>query len=611
MATVAAGLLAACAPEAVRTMSERSAETAAKETVGLEPGPPPPVILPDVPLRSAKRGSAEPDHAEPGLKLSTSVGTADVWERLRRQFYLPRTYGSRMEREIAWYQRNQAYLDRMVARARHFLPYIVREAERRKLPVELALVPAVESAFQPFAYSPARAAGLWQFIPATARLYGLRINWWYDARRDVVDSTRAAFDYLEKLNRDFDGDWLLAVAAYNWGEGNVARAIRRNRKAGKATDFWTLKVPAETRSYIPKWLAICEIVARPADYNLRLAPIADEIIFRRVTLGGQIDLSVAAELAGLTLDELLYLNAGNRRWATDPDGPHQLLLPADRAKAFALKVARLPPELRITWRHHEIQSGDTLGGIAERYGTSVAALKKLNRLKSNLIRVGRSLVVPAGPDGANRDAPSIEALALGNRSSGSRDHHVVKRGESLWLIARRHDTTVSKLAALNRIGSESVLRPGQRLTLRTVAQTSAHTFAETSASTAGNSFELASAPAAPPASATYVVRRGDSLWAIAKHHRMSARQLALRNGLGLDAVLQPGQELEVASAAGVLATGATEQQIRYTVRRGDSLWGISRRFNVSITALREWNGLARGRHLQPGQVLNVFVGGET
>ena len=594
-AVTVAGLLSACTPNAVRpdSASARGAEATAKAALELEPGPPPPAILPDVPLRSAKSGATEIDRVEPELKLATTVGAVDVWARMRRQFTLPRTYGSRMEREIAWYQRNQPYLDRMAKRAYYFLPYIVREAERRNLPVELALIPAVESGFQPLAYSPARAAGLWQFIPSTARLYGLRINWWHDARGDVVESTRAAFDYLEKLNREFDGDWLLALAAYNWGEGNVARAIRRNRAAGKPTDFWSLKVPAETRSYIPKWLAICEIVARPADYDMHLTPIADRIHFRRVTLAGQIDLSVAAELAGLTPDELLHLNAANRRWATDPDGPHQLLLPADRARDFALRVSRLPPEEQVTRRQYLVEPGDTLGEIAERFGTSVSALENFNRLTSSLIRVGQTLVVPAGPD------PTDSSLPTSNEAGAneSQRHHVVQSGESLGLIAERAGMTARALAAFNGIELDGVLRPGQRLSL----------------SSAGVALPIASA--SRPNSRTYVVRKGDSLWTIARRHRMSTRDLAHLNHVDIHAILQPGQNLQVASvarardASTVIETTPADRQIVYVVRPGDSLWGISRRFKVTVAALREWNELPLEGHLQPGQVLNVFVAG--
>ena len=603
-------VVSACAPQNVKEARRRTPENAAAETMLLDPGAPPPTVLPDVPMRSARRrgqsDSLEKDDA-PTLRLATTVrGADDVWARLRRQFRIDRPYGSRMQREIAWFQRNQAYLDRTASRARPYLPYIVREAERRGLPVELALLPVVESAFQPFAYSPARAAGLWQFIPATARLYGLRINWWYDGRRDVVEATRAAFDYLEKLNKEFDGDWLLAVAAYNWGEGNVARARARNRKNGKATDFWALRLPAETYAYVPKWLAVCEIISRPERYELTLQEIPDEIYFRRVTLQGQIDLSVAAELAGLTLDELHRLNPGYRRWATDPDGPHVLLVPAKDAKQFARRVAQLPPEQRVTWRQHEVQAGDTLGEIAEHYGTSVSALTKLNRIVGTLIRTGQSLVVPAGPVQADLQQLSAQrqaGLALADGASASARIHVVRNGESLWRIARRYRVTVRKLAAWNGLDPGRVLRPGQRLKVRGDGGSTQRG--------AGSSGE-----GGLSAARVYVVRNGDNLWNIARRHHVSTRELADWNDLALEAILQPGQRLRVhspARATPVNAVAAPQaQHVRYEVQPGDSLWDISRRFGVSVGALRRWNELPDGGHIRPGQALDVYTkAGET
>ena len=252
----ALALLPACVPpilgqeglrDAPYDAPVRSARAAAEEAVRLEPGPPP-RPLPEIPARipTGKKGEDRnvPDRTVPGIEPAMVAldqppkDEPDIWARMRRQFTLPRPHIGRIQREADWFRRNHDYFDRVAERSRDYLPHIVREAERRGLPVELALLPVVESAFQPFAYSPARASGLWQFIPSTARLYGLRINWWYDGRRDLVAATSAAFDYLEKLHRDFDGDWLLAAAAYNWGEGNLGRALARNRKKGKPLDFW-------------------------------------------------------------------------------------------------------------------------------------------------------------------------------------------------------------------------------------------------------------------------------------------------------------------------------------------------------------------------------------
>ena len=291
--------LAAC--NSVNVSPERPSRTpeqAARQTIDLEPGPPPPAKPLDGSnaMRFARRqGGSEATANFPGLQLSESIiDLGDTWERLRAQLTIKRPLNKAVLRELNWFRKNQDYLTRMTERARMYLPYILRETESRSLPVELALLPVIESAYQPFATSPAAAAGIWQFIPSTARVFKLKNNWWYDGRRDVVDSTRAALDYLSKLSQDFDGDWLLATASYNWGEGNVGRARKRAKAAGKKGDFWSLRVPSETRVYVPRWLAFVELVARPEHYGVQLVTIPDVEYFETVHLDGQIDLTVRA-----------------------------------------------------------------------------------------------------------------------------------------------------------------------------------------------------------------------------------------------------------------------------------------------------------------------------
>ena len=488
----------------------------------------------------------------------------------------------------------------MSERSRDYLPYIVREAERRGLPLELALLPVVESAFRPFAYSPARASGLWQFIPSTARLYGLRINWWYDGRRDLVAATAAAFDYLEKLHRDFDGDWLLAVAAYNWGEGNLRRALAHNRRNGKPLDFWSLKVPRETRTYVPRWLAVCDIVARPEHYGMTLLNVPDEVGFRLVELDHQIDLTLAAELAEISLDRLYRLNAGYRRWATEPQGPHQLLIPASNADAFTRRVASLSPEQRMTWRHHEVVAGDTLSAIAKQYRTSVDALTHHNRLNGTLIRVGDHLLVPEGPAGLDTHALSSEVrrgLSLA-QSGGERTRarrHRVKKGESLWLIARRHGVPLADIVAWNRLDPEAWLMPGQILELRESSEPSVPAITASTKRDSGR----------------YVVRNGDSLWLVARRHGVSVDDLVAWNRLDPDDWLMPGQVLRVhesprlALSTSTVRTDGEHESARHVVRDGENLWLIARRYGVSVRDLRAWNGLDPDDWLMPGEILDV------
>lgn len=488
------------------------------------------------------------DHPPAPLLRSLDVAPpqkADLWHRARSRFVLNLEERPRLSRETQWYQRNQQYMDRVADRARRYLHHIVTEVERRNLPGELAMLPVVESAYQPFAYSPARASGIWQFIPSTARLYGLRYSWWYDGRRDVVESTRAALDYLEKLHAEFSGDWLLALAAYNSGEGNVRKAIRRNRRAGKPVDFWSLPLPRETRSYVPRLLAISAIVANPERYGVTLKPIPDDPYFAATPLDGQIDLALAAEMAEVSLEELYLLNPGFSRWATDPDGPHQLLLPVSAVAQFQQRLAELPADQRIRWHRHLIKRGDTLGTIAHKYRTSVSALKQANNLRGTTIRKGRSLMVPM----ASRSLADYRLSADMRRSmrrripgSGNKIIYRVRRGDSLWLIARRFGVSVNKLARWNGLSKRGVLRPGKRLVIwrGTAAVKAAKAKATKVAS-------LESAPV-PAVASVHVVRPGDNLWTIARRYRLSARSLAEWNRIDGDALLQPGQTLTLAPA---------------------------------------------------------------
>ena len=282
----------------------------------------------------------------------------------------------------------------------------------------------------------------------------------------MVASTRAALDYLAKLLQDFDGDHLLAVAAYNWGEGNVMRAMSRNRSRGKPTDVWSLRLPRETRAHVSRILAISAIVADPVRYGVDLEPIPDRVQFRQIALDGQIELDLAAKLAGITLDEIYLLNPGFNRWATDPAGPHRLLLPQNAAEQFKSRLAAIPGRTRVQWTHHSIVSGDTLGSIAVRYGTSVSVLMRLNGLTSDRILAGGHLRVPA-PMQAVAETRLTGATAARLRGaslpSSLKSFHTVRHGDSLWRISRLHGVSLRQLAAWNNLPVNSVLRPGQRL----------------------------------------------------------------------------------------------------------------------------------------------------
>jgi membrane-bound lytic murein transglycosylase D len=406
--------------------------------------------------------------------------------------------------------------------------------EARGMPLEFALLPVVESAYEPFAYSRSRAAGLWQFIPDTGSRFGLKRNWWYDGRRDVVESTRAALDYLQALHDQFNGDWLLAIAAYNVGENSVQRELDFNRANGKPTDFWHLRLPAETRAYVPKLLALKRLMAEPERYGLEFAAIPNEPYFAVIDTDSQIDLKIAAQLAGTSYDELVALNPGYNRWATDPDGPHGMLVPIDNADAFDTALKTLGPDDRVRFAKHEVTHKDTLAGLAKQYGTSVAVISKINDLKGGKLTPGETLKIPQ-ISGELPDKVLLAAARVDRPETdlgGRRQRQIVYRvrsGETLSSIARRHGMPVSTLARLNNMGAQDSLVKGQRL----VIKASSRRFRD----------------------------------------------------------------------EGVV----TGNRLLYTVRSGDTVYSISRQFQVSVTQLKSWNGLNERHQIKAGQRLVMYV----
>ena len=464
------------------------------------------------------------DIATDEAKDSAPADHDDVWERLRAQFSLSSAQDPRIERELAWYRAHPQYFARISARARPYLYFITEEVEKRGLPGEIALLPAVESSFEPLAYSPGHAAGIWQFIPSTGRSYGLKQTWWYDGRRDVAASTRAALEYLNTLRTRFDGNWELALASYNAGAGTVARAIRQNRREGRPEDFWSLDLPAETEVYVPRLLAIARVIADPAAFGINLEPIPNEPYFASVNIGSQIDLTLAAELADLSIEELYQLNPGLNRWATDPTGPHRLHLPVDKLETFHGNLVQLEPEERMRWQRYQVRPGDTLGSIAARHGTSVGEVQRANQLKGTRIRAGQRLLIPRPIAPGESDTPATQATAFAHTE------YLVRPGDSLWTIARSHQVGHQELADWNGISARDPLQPGQRLLIREPHPV-------------GNSLQKVSASVrAEPSAVSYRVRKGDSLYTIARRFRVSVANLKRWNELR-GSYLQPGQKL--------------------------------------------------------------------
>ena len=458
----------------------------------------------------------------------------DLFDRMRAGFAFDEVQEPAIDVQLAWFEHNPDYLERVFQRGQRYMYHIITEVEARGMPLEFALLPVVESAYEPFAYSRSRAAGLWQFIPDTGARFGLKRDWWYDGRRDVVESTRAALDYLQALHDQFDGDWLLAIAAYNVGENTVQRELDFNRANGKPTDFWHLRLPAETRAYVPKLLALKRLMAEPERYGLEFAAIPNEPYFAVIDTDSQIDLKIAAQLASTSYDELVALNPGYNRWATDPDGPHRMLVPIDNADGFDTALKTLGPDDRVRFASHEVTRKETLAMIAKQYGTSIAVITKINDLKGGKVTPGETLKIPE-ISGELPDKVLLAAARVDRPETdvgGRRQRQIVYRvrsGETLSSIARRHGMPVTTLARLNNMGAGDTLVKGQRLVIKA-----------------------------------------------------SARRF---------------RDEGVVSGRRVL----------YTVRSGDTVYSISRQFQVPVPQLKTWNGLNEHHQIKAGQRLVMYV----
>jgi membrane-bound lytic murein transglycosylase D len=469
----------------------------------------------------------------------------DVWERIRVGFALAELNSPLVQEHEAWYANRPDYVQRTVERSQRYLFHIVEEVEKRGMPTEIALLPIIESAYNPKAYSTSHASGIWQFIPSTGKHFGLDQNLLYDGRRDILAATNAALDYLQKLY-DMFGNWELALAAYNWGEGSVGRAIAKNQAAGEPTDYLSLRMPPETRNYVPKLIAVKNIVMNPAAYGLTLNAIPNSPYFAKVKLQQHMDVAVAARLAEVPLDEFVALNPAYNKPLVAGVGKPTLLLPVDKVSSFSLNLENYERPLS-SWQTYTPRRGEKLAAIAQRFGISLARLKEINAISGRKKQVAaQTLLVPVGKSG---NAPALLAHipqpdpGSDSAASGRNITHVVARGDTVLNIAKRYGMTPAELKASNGLKSNNLAR-GQKLTVL--------------------------------ASSTQKSR-------IARNAPETAKTLKVAKN-----------------------TASKNKRTRYVVKRGDTVFSIARRFDVAVNDLQRWNNIPASNNLRPGNTLMVY-----
>lgn len=449
---------------------------------------------------------------------------ANLWEALKDDFqlYVP-VEKPAVKAQIDWYVHHKGYLKKLVERSAPFIFYIYQQTQKRDLPAEIALLPFIESEYNPFAFSQAGATGLWQMMPGTATGFGLKIDWWYDGRRDITASTQAALDYLSYLHDFLGRDWLLAIAAYNSGEGAVREAVKRNIQHHKPADFWSLSLPKETQAYIPKLLAMIAIIQDPERYGIELPTLENAPYFTPVNIGAQIDFKEASTLSGLDIQTLHTLNPGFRRWATDPDGPFTLLIPTRKVAYFKKRLAALASKIlkkgakEVTWRHHLVATGDTLSEIAQTHHTTVKAIQASNHLTDSNIKPGEILLVPNTPPKSLLQHTSIKHNVISeDRLPGPKAIiHIVKKDETLEKIAKQHCVTTGQILFWNQLTYQHKPKSGTKLVLWK-----------------------------RPEHAGYKIKPGDTLSTIAEHHGITVEKLKKDNHL-TDSKIVAGQSLKI------------------------------------------------------------------
>ncbi|GKT12058.1 MAG: membrane-bound lytic murein transglycosylase D [Thiomicrorhabdus sp.] len=505
-----------------------------------------------------------------------------IWDQMHNQFHLASESLGEYDSTIRYFKKRPAFLKRVSKRAKPYLHHIFSEVKRRNMPYEIALLPIIESSFRSTARSHQAAGGLWQFIPSTAHLYGLNQNWWFDGRQDALLSTKAALDYLQKLYRLNNNDWLLALASYNGGIGNVKKAIRKYRKKHKNPKsnpgFWDIRpyLLKETRHYVPQLLGVSHVISRAKEFNIPLEPIENSPYFVQVKLKQQVTLAKVAKISGLSVKTLSGLNSGYLRPTTPPKGPYNLILPIKNANRLEEAISRNSNLFDIQWIKHVIQPGESLSVIASNYTATSNAIKEVNGMRNNKIRAGKTLLIPIPKEYASK----LKSFTNKKRYTGPKKIHRVKAGDSIWSIARYYNVDTRTLCTWNRIGIRSPLQKGQKLEIRSDKY--------------GYTVEVA-------------IKKGESLWTLAKRYDVSTTELFRWNKIKKSKSIAPGTLLTIwqpnSNANSQLSASRSHRQ--YKVQKGDNLWNIARANQVTAKLLARYNNLSLEGALHPGQLLKI------
>lgn len=476
----------------------------------------------------------------------------NLWDVLRDEFTLPHyEENPAVQEKIEWFMNNQDFLLRSATRSAPYLYYILQQVKKRHLPAELVLLPIVESGYNPLALSPMGAAGIWQLMPGTASGYGVKRDWWYDGRRDVIASTRGALNYLAYLQSFFDGNWLLAIAAYNTGEGNVLSAIKRNIRNGMDTDFWSLPVAQETKDYVPSLLALATIISHPDQYPIYFPPVRNAPYLAQVDIETQINLKFAASLAGISHQKLMQLNPGFSRPSTSAKGPYKLVLPIENVAEFTENLSRTPLNRRqVEWVHYKVKTGDTLASIAKKFKTTTLAIKKLNHFSSKQSNIKHGL---------NILIPQQATLA----------QNTIKEKTLEW-EASEYKTEYKEPLEIKQTSAEASVPTNGKYTLQ-------------------------------PGDTIYMVRSTDSLESISNHFHVASNAILAANEITRSKVLT-GKQLIIPTHA------AKEDVVRagdtiYMVRSGDTIDKIAKKFRTTPAAIRLANLIDDGSLVEGEKIL--------